>query len=235
MLRNKTKGFIVTIDGPSGAGKSTVSQKLASTLKGHLLDTGAMYRSVAYFALQQGKKNPNDIAKIARTLKFSVDAKTNTLLVNGKKLGTRIRTERVSQMASLVSKHPGVRSTLTQLQRRVGHNVGKSLPTIVEGRDIGTVVFPGAPFKFFVTADPEVRAKRRFLQLKKQGIANLTFKEVLTQNENRDRQDSMRKLAPLKCPEDAVVVDTTSMRISQVVRFMKDHIYGKLNLPKTFR
>jgi cytidylate kinase len=104
-------------------------------------------------------------------------------------------------------------------------------PVVVEGRDIGTIVFPKVPFKFFVTASAEVRAKRRLAQLKKHGAKGVSLKGILRENEARDRQDSNRKLAPLRCPEDAVVVDTSSMRTTQVVRFMHDHIHGRFYLP----
>ncbi len=226
-----TKGFIVAIDGPSGAGKSTVSRMLAESLGGMLLDTGGMYRSVAYFALKEDAKSAAGFGAIARRLNFDVDRKTKALLVDGQDLGHKLRTSEVSEMASAVSRFRSVRSVLTSKQRKLGKKWGRIWPVVVEGRDIGTIVFPNVPFKFFVTASAEVRAKRRLAQLKKQGAKGNTLKGILRENEARDRQDSTRKLAPLRCPEDAVVVDTSSMGIGQVVRFMHDHIHGRLFLP----
>lgn len=224
------QGFVVAIDGPSGAGKSTVSKLLATALSGALLDTGAMYRSVAFHALKKGVKTAKDLGAIARALDFEVDRTTQSLLVNGRDPGSKIRSTEVSDMASLVSRYKSVRSALTRRQRQLGRTLMKRGPVVVEGRDIGTVVFPEVKFKFYVTADPEVRARRRFAQLKKQGWAHLTLKIVREMNEKRDRQDSQRKLAPLKVSDDAVVVDTSTMAISQVVRFMADHIRGVLTL-----
>jgi len=229
-LRGRRRGFIVAIDGPSGAGKSTVSRQLAEALGGQLLDTGAMYRSVAYHALKQGITEDKALAKIARGLNFSTDPATETLLVNGEDMGHKIRTEKVGQMASAVSVIRGVREVLTKKQRTLAKQWSRRIPVVVEGRDIGTVVFPNVPFKFYVTADAKVRAERRFHQLKRQGHTEITFKEILEQHESRDERDSTRKLAPLKCSEDAVVVDTSSMGIGQVVKFMRDHIKAHVTL-----
>ncbi len=228
--RKSPKGFIVAIDGPSGAGKSTVSRQLADALEGLLLDTGGMYRSVAYYAVREGAVRSEDLRKVASRLDFDVDRKTKVLLVNGVDLGPRLRTEEVSHMASEISKYRGVRQALTRGQRRLAKKWAKHSPVVVEGRDIGTVVFPQVPFKFFVTASAEVRAKRRLAQLRKQGVKGISLQKVLKQNQVRDEQDSTRKIAPLKMADDAVVVDTSTMRITQVVRFMHDHIKGRLAL-----
>ena len=224
-------GFIVAIDGPSGAGKSTVSRQLAEALGGRLLDTGAMYRSVAYLALQENAKDEDDYARIARGVRFTIDRKTEGLLVNGEDLGHKIRTAKVGQAASAVSVLRGVRKVLTSKQRSLAKQWSKRIPVVVEGRDIGTVVFPHVPFKFYVTASAEVRAERRYHQLKRQGAKGITYKKILKQHEERDERDSTRKIAPLKCPEDAVVVDTSSMGIVQVVKFMRDHIKAHVTLP----
>lgn len=223
--------LVVTIDGPAGAGKSTVSRMLADELGGMLLDTGGMYRSVAYFAIKSEAKTAKEYAKIARSLEFDIEPKNKVLLVNGEEMGHRLRTQKVSEMASFVSKFKGVRAVLTRWQRRLGKKWGKKLHIVVEGRDIGTVVFPDVRFKFFVTADAEVRAERRYQQLKRQGTKGISLKEILKQNISRDRQDTERKIAPLKCPKDAVVVDTSAMGIAQVVKFMKTHIQAR-NFPE---
>lgn len=234
-LLHGRSGYIVAIDGPSGAGKSTVSRQLAEVLGGRLLDTGAMYRSVAYLALKAGASSEKEIVRLAKQVKFSSDAAMETLLVNGEDLGHRLRTPRVSQLASKVSGIKGVRTALTSRQRSLAKLWAKKIPVVVEGRDIGTVVFPNVPFKFYVTADPKVRARRRFNELKRQGAKGISYKEILKQHEERDHRDSTRKLAPLKVADDAVIVDTSSMGIVQVVHFMKDHIRAKVTLPNIKR
>jgi cytidylate kinase len=229
MTRRKKKGFIVAIDGPAGAGKSTVSRQLALTLDGVLMDTGAMYRSVAFYAILEGAKTAREFGAIARRLHFDMDRDRQVLLVDGEDLGSKLRTEQVSAMASSVSRFKSVRSVLTRRQRALGRALAKKFPVVVEGRDIGTVVFPKIRFKFFVTASPEVRAKRRVDQLKKQGV-RASMKEVLKALEERDAMDANRAVAPLRCPEDAVIVDTSTMQIAQVVQFMHDHVRNALAL-----
>lgn len=230
-MRKKVKsGYIVAIDGPAGAGKSTVSRLLALELNGRLLDTGAMYRSVAYFAVKENVTTALGFSQIAKQLKFDYDAKTQSLLVNGKEMGQRLRTQGVSQLASTVSAFKGVRQTLTIRQRSLAKLWAKECPVIVEGRDIGTVVFPDVEYKFYVTADPKVRAERRYQQLKKQGAKDVSLRAILRANIERDRQDSSRKHAPLKCADDAIVVDTSKMSINQVVQFMSEHIRGRMTL-----
>ncbi|NBX68112.1 MAG: (d)CMP kinase [Proteobacteria bacterium] len=223
-------GFIVAIDGPAGAGKSTVSRLLALELNGRLLDTGAMYRSVAYFAVKENVSTAKGFSKIARQLNFDYDSKNQSILVNGQEMGNRLRTQQVSALASKVSAFKGVRQTLTLCQRKLGKTWAKTAPVVVEGRDIGTVVFPRVDYKFFVTADPKVRAERRYQQLKKQGTKGVSLQAILRSNMERDKQDSSRKHAPLKCAEDAIVVDTSKMSINQVVQFMSEHIRGRMSL-----
>ncbi len=225
-------GIIVAVDGPSGAGKSTVSQQLAEALGGVLLDTGAMYRSVAAFAMRDGAETPKEFEKIAQTLKFDLKKDSQKILVNGEDLGSELRSQGMSHMASLVSKEPGVRKVLTKQQRTIAARWSKKCPIVVEGRDIGTVVLPDVPFKFFVTADTKTRAQRRREQLQKQGLKAPTLQELIQQIEERDERDSSRKVAPLKCAKDAILVDTTSLDIKQVVTFMIDHIHGVLALDK---
>jgi len=229
---SKAEAYIVAIDGPSGAGKSTVSKQLAEALGGRLLDTGAMYRALGLRALKQNVTTARELAAMAREIHFEVDAKTGVVLVDGKDLGHKIRTEEVTARASQVSQFKAVRNVLTRRQRSLAKALSKKMPVVVEGRDIGTVVFPNVRFKFFVTADPAVRAERRYHQLKRQGVRGVTLKSILRQNQSRDRQDSTRKVAPLKCPKDAVVVDTSDMAITQVVQFMANHIRAR-NFPES--
>jgi cytidylate kinase len=227
-IRKKQKGYLVAIDGPAGAGKSTVSQHLAKALKGQLLDTGAMYRSVAFFGLEKNAQTEKEFIAVARKTKFSIHKKKQILLSNGKNLGKKIRTPRVSEWASLISKYKEVRKILTKKQRELGEAWSKNLPVVVEGRDIGSVVFPDVQFKFFLTAAAAIRAQRRYEQLVEVGTSNITLEDILIQNKKRDNRDSTRKFAPLKCPKDAIVIDTSSMKISQVVQFMKNHIGQQL-------
>lgn len=230
--KKDSKGYIVAIDGPAGAGKSTVSRKLAELLEGKLLDTGAMYRGVAYYALKAKAKTPDDLRQIAESIEFDMDPKTGATLINGEDPGHKIRTEKVSLKASEISQHSDVRKLLTKRQRVIAKKWSRKFPIIVEGRDIGTVVFPKVRFKFFVTASSEVRAKRRYEQLKKHGQSKgVTLKSILKQQEKRDDQDASRRVAPLRCPKDAVVVDTSELMISQVVQFMASHIRGR-NFPE---
>lgn len=230
MHKKVKSGYIIAIDGPAGAGKSTVSRQLAEALNGRLLDTGAMYRSVAYFGIKRNLSKAEDLCKIARNLEFDYDSKNQSLLVNEQEMGHRLRTQKLSDLASKISAYKGIRKILTARQRSLAKSWAKKFPVVVEGRDIGTVVFPDVEFKFFVTADPKVRAERRFQQLKKQGTKGVTLKAILKANIQRDKQDSGRKIAPLKCAEDAIVVDTSHMSINQVVHFMAEHVLGRLSL-----
>jgi CMP/dCMP kinase len=230
--KKQNKGYIVAIDGPAGAGKSTVSRKLAELLEGKLLDTGAMYRAVGYFALKDKAETPEEFRLIAERIEFDMDPKTGATLINGEDFGHKIRTEKVSLRASEISQHSDVRKILTKRQRAIARKWSRKFPIIVEGRDIGTVVFPKVRFKFFVTASSEVRAKRRYEQLKRhEGTKGVTLKSILKQQEKRDDQDAGRRVAPLRCPKDAVVVDTSELMIGQVVQFMASHIKGR-NFPE---
>lgn len=219
----QNKGFIVAIDGPSGAGKSTVAHRLARRLGGRLLDTGTMYRGVAYHALLENAHSEKEFRQIAQRLEFRYDVRGKTLLVNGKDLGLGLRTERVSAMASHVSQFRGVRKALTKMQRELARQWSHAVPAfpaVVEGRDIGTVVFPHIQYKFFVTASSRVRARRRFEQLKKQGFTGITLKAILAKHRERDRRDCSRKLAPLRKASDAIVVNTSRLSLEAVVEKM---------------
>lgn len=208
--------MVVAIDGPAGSGKSTVSKILARKLGFMYLDTGAIYRALAYVALK--KKIPLDdgklLAELAKTMQieFKQDEQGQRVIVNGEDVSEKIRTEEVGMAASKVSMHPEVREALLGIQR----DFGEKGNLVAEGRDMGTVVFPNAEVKVFLTASPEVRAQRRYLELKEKGI-NTTLEEVLKSVIERDRQDSTRSVAPLKPASDAVIIDTSNMSIEEVV------------------
>jgi len=219
---------VVAIDGPAGAGKSAVSRRLTSELGYQLLDTGALYRTVAYLAERSGIawKDEDKLAEIASELEvsFRLEGDVNHLRVDGVDLTTLIRSPEISLGASEVSAHPKVRSALLQLQRDLGSCGG----VIVEGRDVGTVVFPNAQAKFFLTASDEVRAKRRFNELRASGVEAdyaSTLKEML----ERDKRDTSRALAPLIQAEDAILVDSSDVGVEDVVAEMLRHVRAVLS------
>jgi len=219
---------IVTIDGPSGVGKSTVSRGVAERLGFVYMDTGAMYRAVAYGLLQNGIM-PESGAPLEGFLEgmtmellppFDPEGDVRVIL-NGEKLGGLIRTAEMGMLASRISALPEVRRTLTALQQDMGCK-GK---VVAEGRDTGTVVFPAAAWKFYLDADPEERARRRIEQLKESGQV-VDEEEILHQLIKRDADDSSRSLAPLKIAEDALKIDCTQLSATDVIGLMVAHVKG---------
>ena len=216
---------IVAIDGPAGAGKSTVARRLADALDFVLVDTGAMYRAVALAATRAGI-SPSDEGAIGplaqslvsgRALAFERDAGVRVRL-HGEDISDAIRAPRVGMDASTVSAYGRVRSALLDMQRQLGRDGG----VVLEGRDIGTVVFPDAEVKFFLTARAEVRARRRFEELKaKKGIgAAVTFEQTLQEVRARDQQDTARALAPLRQAADAILLDDSDLSVDETVARM---------------
>lgn len=209
--------MIVAIDGPAGAGKSTIARRVAERLNFQLIDTGALYRTVAWHAVQ-AKMDLDDAAAIARlaaSLRFDFrrDAQgTNQLICDGRVMGDEIRTPAISLASSQISSHPELRQALLQIQR----DLGERASSVLEGRDIGTVVFPGAEVKIFLTASNEIRARRRLGQMQERGQA-AELADVMAEIVERDRRDSQRAAAPLRRAEDAVDLDTSNLDIDQVV------------------
>lgn len=210
----------VAIDGPSGAGKSTIAKSLAKELQFIYVDTGALYRSVGYMAMRDGI-NPGDAEAVQALLpRLRMEIRyidgAQRVLVNGEDVSDKIRTPEVSMAASAVSSLPAVRRFLFDLQR----DMAKTNNVIMDGRDIGTVVLPDAQVKIFLTASAEIRAQRRFEELREKGEM-VTYEAVLADMEKRDYDDSHREAAPLKAAEDAVLVDSSSMDLQQTVAAMK--------------
>ena len=215
------KTYSIAIDGPAGAGKSTIARRLAKELGYYYVDTGAIYRTVAYFMDILGV-SPKDVDGVERyidelTINIEYDEDgAQHMIMNGMDVTDDIRTQEISQKASLVSAHAVVRDVLLDMQREMAkqHNV------IMDGRDIGTVVLPKATVKIFLTASAEVRAKRRMDEMIAKG-QKADFQKVLKDIQQRDYQDSHRAVAPLKQAKDAIKVDTSELDIDGVVAEIK--------------
>ena len=213
---------IIAIDGPVGAGKSTVARELARALAFSYINTGAMYRAVALVA-RESEISPGD-AQIERRLAGILDMIAITfdgerVLLSSRDITAAIAAPEVGDLASRLSTLAIVRRKMRELQRAAGRGGG----AVMEGRDIGTAVFPDAEFKFFLDADVEVRAERRWRELVAKG-ASVTRDEVLAQLLERDRRDSERELAPLRRADDAIVIDSTRLSIAEVVAAMKARV-----------
>ncbi|QDU36757.1 Cytidylate kinase [Maioricimonas rarisocia] len=210
--------MIVTIDGPAGTGKSTAARGLASRLGFEFLDTGAMYRVVAMVCLEENV-DPQDAegaSRIAQRVK--IDFEGDRTFVDGQDVSDDIRTSPVTSAASQVAQHSGVRDALVEQQRILA--AGRD--TVSEGRDQGTVVFPDAGCKFFLTADPIERAKRRHLELNERG-ESVDIDALLREQQARDERDLRRVIAPLKPADDAITIDTTGMDPDQVLDVLEEH------------
>ena len=222
------KTYSIAIDGPAGAGKSTIAKRLAGELGFRYVDTGAIYRTVAYFLDLLGI-SPKDADGVERyvdelTIGIGYDEEgIQHMIMNGMDVTGEIRTQDISQKASLVSAHKVVREVLLDMQREVA----RQYDVIMDGRDIGTVVLPQADVKIFLTADPQVRARRRYDELIAKG-QKADLATILKEVEQRDYQDTHRAVAPLKQAKDAVKVDTTCLDIDAVVAAIRQIVKEKI-------
>lgn len=222
------KKISVAIDGPAGAGKSTIARRLAQELGYRYVDTGAIYRTVAYFMDLWGV-SPKDVDAVNRyidelTVKIQyADDGVQHMLMNGMDVTDDIRTPEISQKASLISAHACVREMLLDMQREIAEQYN----VIMDGRDIGTVVLPKATVKIFLTASAEIRAKRRCDELNAKG-QKVDYGKILKEIQQRDYQDTHREIAPLKLARDSIKVDTSDLGIDAVVAKIKEIILQKV-------
>ena len=224
------KRVSIAIDGPAGAGKSTIARRLASELGYRYVDTGAIYRTVAYFMDLWGV-SPKDVDGVNRyideltvAIEYDEDGLQH-MLMNGMDVTSDIRTPDISQNASLISAHAVVREMLLDMQRELA----EQYDVVMDGRDIGTVVLPKATVKIFLTASPEVRARRRCNELTARG-QKASFEKVLKDIQQRDYQDTHREIAPLKMARDSVKLDTSDMTVDEVIAAMKAIVEKKVSL-----
>ena len=215
----------VAIDGTSGSGKSTVAKILAKKLGFVHLNTGELYRAVAYKAfitkVDYTKENEvNDLLKNTNiSVRFDAEGEQITLL-DGEAVGQYLHNATISNISAYVSQYLNVRQSVRGLQRQIAN----SYDIVMEGRDIGTEILPNATYKFFLTASPEVRAHRRFIQLQESGDNSITFDSVLADIKSRDERDMTRKLSPLKKADDAIMVDSSDMNLDEVVEYILEKI-----------
>ncbi len=215
------KNLVIAVDGPAGAGKSTIAKLIAEKLNINYIDTGAMYRAITYKCLQNNTDTNNEKEVISIAKDCEIDFKDNNIYLNGEILKDEIRTMEVSNNVSNVAKIKEVRYLMVDVQR----NIGKINSVILDGRDIGSYVFPNADYKFFLVATPEERGKRRYKELVNKGY-DVNLEEIINDIIKRDEIDSNREFAPLVKADDAIEIDTTGKSINEVVQ----SVLSKINI-----
>jgi len=217
---------VITVDGPSGVGKGTLSQYLTCKTKFHLLDSGAIYRALAYGAVKQHLDVQDVPALVALAESLPVEFVATSILFDGEDVTASVRTEEVAAVASKVAAIPEVRVALLARQQAFAKSPG----LVADGRDMGTVVFPDAEVKLFLTASAEIRAERRVKQLKNQGVS-ANIGQIIQDIKERDERDSNRSASPLKPADDAIVIDTSDLNIEQVCQRAEQILRDKRLLP----
>ncbi len=227
MNNASTETFVIAIDGVSGSGKSSTAREVARRLGIRHIDTGAMYRAHTHLALENGipPENIPALVEVARGMALRFE-EANRVVVNGSDISDAIRGNLVTEKVSDYCQAEPVREVLVEAQRKLG----LESPAVVEGRDIGTVVFPDAEFKFYMTARPEVRAKRRLMELHDNNVSS-TLDAILANIEQRDKKDSTRIHSPLVLARDAVVIDTSDLTFEQQVITITDFVLSRRPLP----
>ena len=230
--KSKGKRLTIAIDGPSGAGKSTVAKSLAKRLDYNYVDTGAMYRSVALRVKEKGISPEDELAirrlALSLLIAFITEGKQPHVFCDGEDVTELIRKPEISRLASAISKQKGLREALVQMQREMGRGGG----VILEGRDIGTVVFPDAEVKFYLDAKSEERVRRRYDEMVEKGVV-ADFKETQEELMERDHNDMHRDQSPLKKAKDAVLIDSTHRSVEQVVEEMTRIVEEKMKSGKS--
>jgi cytidylate kinase len=218
------RALIIAIDGPSGAGKGTLARAVAESLRYRHVDTGAMYRAVAWKALQDGVPLDNDDQVAAMAIRARIEQRGDQVVIDGNDVTRAIRTPEIDKAAAAVARLPRVRSILAEEQRRLGHDGG----VVMEGRDIGSVVFPDADVKVYLDASAEERARRRAADPAHTGGQQTSLAGVQSDLQARDRSDSTRTVAPLTLAPDAIYIDTTGLEIAQVVERVMEIVRSRL-------
>lgn len=223
---SRERGIIIAVDGPSGAGKSTLSRALSKRLGYLEIDTGAMYRAMAWLARENGLDltDGQALQEFCRSAEVELCQENGStrVMANGRDVTSEIRSPEISMLTSRISSLRPVREAMVSLQRRMGTKGG----VILDGRDIGTVVFPDAELKFFLSASSEERGRRRFLELQAKG-EQISLEETIRSVVQRDRQDSERELAPLRQADDAIPIDSTGLTIDEVVALMEQAFHER--------
>lgn len=219
----KTFAKVIAIDGPSGSGKSTIAKELAQALSVLYIDTGAMFRALAYVAdeLKVDLKEGEDLTHFLNSLKVEYGVNDKCLIrINDTDLTDKIREHHVSRLASVISQLPTVRKYLLDYQR----SLAKNKICVMEGRDIGTVVFPDSFCKFFITASVDIRAERRLKQLRENGDLKITLEQIAEDVRKRDETDSNRAVAPLKKSDDAILLDTSNLNMQEIIKILSSEV-----------